>query len=1047
MFRISCLLICLLLTACSGDSTSGSGDSSTPPAGQPPLTSNTSGDVTTGNLQLSVNVSDSEGLAQVELRIAQSDAIYLVCGETHSCPNTTLSTEVDDFSPGFYQLEAGELTIELWVTNNAGQQNRVDVLNVNWEPIVIDNVLMQRSADGLSMTVSWQPSPRLLRYNLYIAAEPGVNRYTVNTLQEGQMILAIDSGDYQIDNLDPLQTYFVSLTGVDGSGESAYAPEQSILGGVNSSPIAENDDETIDEDSSAVFSPLTNDTDPDGDDLTISDVTADRGETSIIDQTMIRYVPPADFFGQATITYTISDRYSAMDTAIIQVEILAVNDTPVANPDIAVTTPNVPVNIDVLANDTDADGDILSVVSASATNGSVQIETDNTITYQPDPVFTGTDIVTYSIDDAAGAQAQSTAEVTVTSAGLPPQASDDYYEMVEGTVLTIDASSGLLNNDSDPNNQPLTVNATPVVAPTNGTVVLSSDGGFTYTPNAGFDGTDDFRYEISTPQGDTDEAVVSLNVLPLPDNLTGESSSISGDFLYIGLGETQAGNNIGSGRYRIGHCIQLIDTQCSMTGQYQELAGSGNQPGETGRYAFMMRYPGTGVSPVIARSNTADSNSLVFTDVGDATFNLTLFPSGGGQTRALFPDQAFATLSNFGAFIASNASCQGLPAGTPCSIGSVGKVVDAVIQAPLDRLTFSLNGYASVDISSEPIAEADSYTLAGDQSFSVAAPGVLANDSDNDSPVVGQTLEVRNNINGTVGEPIALATDEYQQWIFIYPAFGTDIQIIDRSGVQLNNIPWPGEGANDADMDVITQATSLANIDLQAGTLLSFNGETGPTEVYAIDSTNGNVLAQLNTSFGDSHVVGGAYNPVTESLFLLQDNVPTPGVRNRIAQVDITTGDVIDSFDINAQTSLFNVSYGDLDINNETGNLYLVSSAEGRMLELTPSGEFVRYLPLPAAVSSPSGLAINDRGDRVWAINNTTAAPVQELAFSNLGRLPTLVARILIAPSHGSVTLSLNGSFTYTPQTGFTGEDEFTYEVLDQTGKSAQARVTLTVSP
>ena len=100
----------------------------------------------------------------------------------------------------------------------------------------------------------------------------------------------------------------------------------------------------------------------------------------------------------------------------------------------------------------------------------------------------------------------------------PPEPEDDSYVMVEGNALTVDAEDGLLANDSDPNDDELSLNPTGIFATDNGTIVLDGDGSFVYIPDAGFAGTDSYTYTVS--DGDlTAEAVVTIDVTPFTANI------------------------------------------------------------------------------------------------------------------------------------------------------------------------------------------------------------------------------------------------------------------------------------------------------------------------------------------------------------------------------------------------------------------------------------------------------------------------------------------------------------------------------------------------
>ncbi len=94
-----------------------------------------------------------------------------------------------------------------------------------------------------------------------------------------------------------------------------------------------------------------------------------------------------------------------------------VNDEPVAQNDVATT--HSPVTINVLANDSDVDGDKLTVTSASAPHGTTMINADRTVTYTPNDGFSGQDTLTYKISDGHGGTASATVAVTVPDGDTP----------------------------------------------------------------------------------------------------------------------------------------------------------------------------------------------------------------------------------------------------------------------------------------------------------------------------------------------------------------------------------------------------------------------------------------------------------------------------------------------------------------------------------------------------------------------------------------------------------------------------------------------------
>ena len=108
-------------------------------------------------------------------------------------------------------------------------------------------------------------------------------------------------------------------------------------------------------------------------------------------------------------------------------------------------------------------------------------------------------------------------EVRTPVAGQPPTAASDRYDTIEGFnhTLTVGASSGVLQNDTDPDGDPLTAEMTN--GPDHGTAALDPDGSFTYTPEASFFGADQFTYTASDGSGSSSTATVTINVAPVND--------------------------------------------------------------------------------------------------------------------------------------------------------------------------------------------------------------------------------------------------------------------------------------------------------------------------------------------------------------------------------------------------------------------------------------------------------------------------------------------------------------------------------------------------
>jgi hypothetical protein len=194
------------------------------------------------------------------------------------------------------------------------------------------------------------------------------------------------------------------------------------------------------------------------------------------------------------------------DSNIITATISSVNQAPQAVNDTASATTGTPVTIAVLANDTDPDGNTLTITSVTqATHGTVTISGTSVI-YTPAAGFVGTDSFTYTIADGHGGSATGTVTMNVMAGNQPPVASSDTVSIPVGTSSTI----AVLANDTDPYSYSLSISA--VTQGAHGTVTFQSTS-VTYTPAAGFVGTDSFTYTVTDGYGHYATATVTVNVL------------------------------------------------------------------------------------------------------------------------------------------------------------------------------------------------------------------------------------------------------------------------------------------------------------------------------------------------------------------------------------------------------------------------------------------------------------------------------------------------------------------------------------------------------
>ena len=276
------------------------------------------------------------------------------------------------------------------------------------------------------------------------------------------------------------------------------------------SPLAVNDTVSVAENDSHTFDPRVNDTDPESDPLTITAKTdGANGTVAILSGgTQLSYTPAAGFFGTDSFTYTIEDPSAQSSTASVTVTVTSTNQAPAAVNDNETVTEGGVLTFDPRTNDSDPDSDPLTITAKTdGANGVVALLSGSTeLSYTPSAGWSGTDTFTYTVSDPEGASSTATVTVTVTSTNQAPVAVNDAVSTDEDLATTFDPRA----NDSDPDSDPLTITAKTDGA--NGTVAITSATQVTYTPSAGWNGTDSFTYTVSDPEGATSTATVTMTV-------------------------------------------------------------------------------------------------------------------------------------------------------------------------------------------------------------------------------------------------------------------------------------------------------------------------------------------------------------------------------------------------------------------------------------------------------------------------------------------------------------------------------------------------------
>ncbi len=845
-----------------------------------------------------------------------------------------------------------------------------------------------------------------------------------------------------------------TYTASDGNGGTDTATVTITITGSNDGPDAVDDVGTVGEDSTGTtIFVLANDTDADGDTLTVSAVDT-TGTTGLVTNngTDVTYDPNGAFdslgAGESdtdTFTYTASDGNGGTDTATVTITITGSNDGPDAVDDVGtVGEDSTGTTIFVLANDTDADGDTLTV-SAVDTTGTTGLVTNNgtDVTYDPNGAFdslgageSDTDTFTYTASDGNGGTDTATVTITITGSNDGPDAVDDVGTVGEDSTGT---TIFVLANDTDADGDTLTVSA----VDTTGTTGLVTNNGtdVTYDPNGAFDSlgagesdTDTFTYTASDGNGGTDTATVTITITGSNDGPTANDDTDSTsefddvvidalandtdpdatDVLTISAVDTTgtAGSVTNNGTdvtYDPNGQFDDLEDGESDTDSFTYTVSDGNGGTDTATVtvtingitdipptavddsATLAEDPGATAIDVLANDQNADGGPMTISSASDpanGTVVLTGGSSGAHTGLTYEPDPNF---------------CNDPPGTTT------------------DDFTYTLNGGSTATVSvtvtcanDNPIATDDTGSTDEDTTLSVAAPGVLVNDTDADGPSLSVTQ-----LNGSPA------------------AIGVSTAIPSGALVTLN-----ANGSYTFDPNGQFDSLEVIDTDHDSFTYTVADGAGGTATATVTISIHGvnddpdavdDVASVSEDSSGTTiDVLANDTDPETPNTVA----ITAIGTTGTVGSVTNNGTDV--TYDPNGQFDGLGV--GDTDTDTFT---YTVSDGNGGTDTATVTITITGVNDPPTA---------NDDTDTT---NEDTSKVVDVLANDTDPDLDTLAVSIVGTPDNGgSVTITNAGAnVTFNPgsdfqdlQTGQSRNTSFTYTASDGNGGTDTATVTITVT-
>ncbi|MGI8978866.1 MAG: Ig-like domain-containing protein [Pirellulaceae bacterium] len=891
-------------------------------------------------------------------------------------------------------------------------------------------------------------------------------------------------------------SYLVS----DGASLSSVATVTLEVNSVNDGPIAAGDEYTTEEDTplivDAALGVMGNDSDGDGDSLIASLVSGPaHGALTLNADGSFEYTPEANFNGADSFSYVVSDGTTESNVANVTLNVSAVNDGPLAVNDEYTIDEDTSLTLPapgILGNDSDPEADPLAASLVSGPlHGTLSLNADGSLSYTPEANFNGTDGFSYFVSDGSAESEVATVTINVASVEDPPLATNDEYTTNEDTPLAIDAAAGLLANDSDPDSSSLTVAM--VSGPVHGTVTLNADGSFNYTPSADFNGVDGFSYVVSDGTLESDVATVTLNVCAVSDaplatddafateedtplivdvagSVLANDSDADGDSLTAELVTGPAHgaltlNADGSFSY---------SPEANFSGQDVFIYTASDGSLTSNEATVTITVNPTNDAPVAtADEYTVDEDSPLHVDASGILGNDS-DPDGDALSAVLVsgPASGTLTLNSDGSFdYAPGANFNG-------DDTFVYKASDGSSESAETTVTIHVQG-----VNDAPVAEADAYVTEEDTPLTIAAPGVLANDSDIDGDSLSAIL-----VNGPAHGTVSLEADGSLTYTpeanfngsdsFTYKASDGSLEsaetTVSITVVSVTDEPLPNSDAYSTGEDVTLTASAamgvLANdfdpqdlpltaelVSGPANGTLTLNADgsfsyTPSAHYYGTDSFT--YVANNGVEAGPVMTATIVVQPLNDAPLAANDEYSTDASGSLNASV--TTGVLANDSDIDGDalstTLLWGPSHGSLTLNSDGSFSYAADAG------FTGIDSFKYQLNDGLANSNVATvtLQVSGQGEIVAPSSQDDAYTVDAgsiLVVDAPGILENdadadgdaLSAALAAGPSHGELTLNADGSFSYTPEAGFAGTDSFTYTASDGTAAGNVATVTITV--
>ncbi|WP_434785221.1 tandem-95 repeat protein, partial [Vibrio parahaemolyticus] len=995
-------------------------------------------------------------------------------------PEDQLTVSLENNSNGYFVLVGNEVKLT---------QVGVDAVN-NDELNLKDLTISASVSDGVNPTANDSDSLVVNRVNDAPTVENAIadqvlsEDFDVYTIDLNEVFKDSDSSlEFSVSGNDNIQISIVSgvatitptadwngketitFTAKDPSGESV---NQTVDFTVAPVVDIEADSADVVEDTPTIINVLGNDTFESTDKVVSLDAEngPKNGTVIVNNDGTVTYTPDDNYVGEDTFTYIVTSG-GVSESTTVSVDVTPENYAPVAKDDTAITDEDTPVTIDVLPNDTDIDGDKLSIQSATVPEAQGKVDiVDGKLVFTPAENFNGHAEIIYTVTDGALTD-QATVKVTVNAVNDTPVVESNIADQAlaeDFTPYTIDLNTAFSDVDNVDGELTFSVSG-------NSNVLVSIENGIaTISPTADWNGSETLTFTATDPSGESISQTVNFTVAPVADIVADKATVVEDTSTVIKV----LGNDTFDGDGK----VVSLDTNNGPANGTVSVNPDGNVT-----YTPNDNYHGTDSFTYIVTSGGVSESTTVSVDVtpvNDA-------PVAKDDIATTQEDTAVTidVLSNDTDVDGDKLSIQS--ATVPEAQGKVEIVDGKLVFTPAENfnghaeITYTvtdgeLTDEAKVTVTVNPVNDAP--TIKVDAVESITEDGVNTDTvvatltvRDTDTPEDQLTVSLENNSNGY----FVLVGDEVKLTQAGVDAVNNDELNLKDLTISASVSDGVNPTANDSDslivnrvndaptikVDAVESITEDAvNTDTVVATLTVRDTDTSEDQLTVslennsngyfvlvgdevkltqagVDAVNNDELNLKDLTISAS--VSDGVNPTandSDSLIVNRVN-DAPTVENAIADQELSedfatyTIDLNDAFKDSDSALNFSVS----------GNSNVLVSIENGIATISPTADWNGSETLTFTATDPSGESISQRVDFTVAsvadIVADKATVVEDTptiinvlgndTFESTDKVVSLDAEN--GPKNGTVIVNNDGTVTYTPDDNYVGKDTFTYVV------------------